>query len=171
MRFISPLLILLITVTQTIAAPEIVVHKAARKLEVIDGEKTLHTFKIALGFQPKGPKLKQGDGKTPEGIYYICNKNPQSKYHLSLGVSYPGPDDAKRGVAAKLITPAQQTAINAATQRKTIPQWNTKLGGEIFVHGRGSSRDWTLGCIALEDGDIETLFALATVGMKITIKP
>ncbi len=77
--------------------PRIVIKKEKRKLELLDGKKLIKTYSVALGFAPTGDKEKQGDGKTPEGEFYIFTKNNQSKFYLSLGVSYPNVEDAKRG--------------------------------------------------------------------------
>ncbi|MEO6786007.1 MAG: L,D-transpeptidase, partial [Chthoniobacteraceae bacterium] len=107
----------------------------------------------------------------PEGAYFICNKNPQSKFHLSLGISYPGPADAKRGLDAGLISKTEYKAITEASTEHRTPPWITKLGGEVFVHGKGASSGWTWGCIALDDPDIEELYKLVPVRTPITIHP
>src|SRR4051812_2568855 len=87
-----------------LAKPRIEVFKAARTLQLFDGDQLIKTYRVALGTNPVSPKTRQGDRATPEGSYVICNKNPQSKFHLSLGISYPGPDDAIRGLKAGLIS-------------------------------------------------------------------
>ncbi len=115
--------------------------------------------------------MREGDGRTPEGTYYVCVKNPKSRFHLSLGISYPTPADAARGLRDRLITPAQHDAIVAAHRKRTTPPWNTALGGEIFIHGCGSSSDWTLGCVALDDDAMTELFDLVPIGTKIEIRP
>src|SRR5512133_1427848 len=79
------------------ADQRIVVLKGERRLELhLDG-KVVKTYRVGLGANPTGTKLRQGDGRTPEGTFYVCVKNPQSKFHLSLGLSYPTPADATRG--------------------------------------------------------------------------
>ena len=154
-----------------LAKPRIEVFKAKRELQLFDGEKLIKTYRIALGTNPKPPKEREGDRATPEGSYFICRKNPKSQYHLSLGISYPGPHDAERGFKAGLISEQERKAIIEAHQNGSTPPWNTKLGGEIFVHGKGSKTDWTLGCIALDDADIEELYRLVPVRTPITIRP
>ena len=151
--------------------PRIVVKKADRKLQVFDGEKLIKTYRIGLGFAPEGDKEKQGDGKTPEGEFYIFTKNPKSSYYLSLGVSYPSTDDAERGLREKLISKSQRDEIVKAVKNKKTPLQNTKLGGEIYIHGNGSKTDWTLGCVALEDAEMKELFDASPVGTSVKIEP
>ena len=128
-------------------------------------------YRIGLGFQPRGHKSREGDGATPEGEYFVCVKNPQSQYYLSLGINYPNTSDADAALADGRIDAVQQRKIVRAEERKTCPPWNTPIGGEIFIHGRGSSADWTLGCVAVDDPHIEELFAAVPVGAKVTIRP
>ena len=151
--------------------PRIIVKKADRKLQVFDGEKLVKTYRIGLGFAPVGDKEKQGDGKTPEGEFYIFTKNPKSSYYLSLGVSYPSSDDAERGFRENLISKSQRDEIVKAIKSKKTPPQNTKLGGEIYIHGNGSKTDWTLGCVALEDAEMKELFDAIPVGASVKIEP
>jgi murein L,D-transpeptidase YafK len=149
--------------------PRIEVFKAKRELQLWDGDKLVKTYHIALGENPVPPKERKGDKATPEGSYFICDKNPNSKFHLSLAISYPNAQDAKRGLKAGLISRPEYSAILKAVETQTIPPWNTKLGGEVFVHGSGSSPDWTWGCVALENSDIEELYRLVPLKTPITI--
>ena len=149
----------------------IVIKKQARTLEVQRNGRLFKSYRIALGFEPKGTKIRQGDGKTPEGTYYVRVKNVASRFYLSLGLSYPGPEDGERGLKAGLIDKRQYQAILQANRKGIRPPWNTKLGGEIFIHGGGSGHDWTLGCIALENADIEELFKMTAQGMRVDILP
>ncbi|MDO5327800.1 MAG: L,D-transpeptidase family protein [Clostridia bacterium] len=140
--------------------------KAARRLAVLDAqENMLFSCAIALGRDPLGPKQREGDGKTPEGRYYICLKK-QGKYGPSLGVSYPNAEDALRaGAPEELID-----CILRRTERKERPPWGTALGGEIYIHGGGTASDWTAGCIALKDEDAETLYRLIPLGTDVILK-
>ncbi|MCX6953414.1 MAG: L,D-transpeptidase family protein [Verrucomicrobia bacterium] len=149
----------------------IVVLKAERRLEVFRGPEKIHTFRIGLGGAPVGDKERSGDKKTPEGRFYVCVKNPQSQFYLSLGISYPDTAAAQRGLREGLITRPQHDAIVAAQQQKTTPPWDTALGGEIFIHGHGSAKDWTLGCMALDNPEMKTLFDLIEVGTVVEIRP
>jgi murein L,D-transpeptidase YafK len=128
------------------------VHKSENKMFLLSGNRVLKTYKIHLGGNPVGPKQFEGDGKTPEGVYRITHRNPNSAYHLSLGISYP--NDANRAFAA-------------ANGKQT--------GGDIFIHGensRGSSRgNWTAGCIAVSNRQIEEIFAMVNPGTPINILP
>jgi murein L,D-transpeptidase YafK len=149
--------------------PSLVVKKKDRKLEVFDGEKLIKTYKIALGFAPAGDKEVEGDGKTPEGEFYIFTKNEKSKFYLSLGVSYPNIEDAVRGLENKLITQEEHDQIVEAINNKKIPLQNTKLGGQIYIHGDGNLTDWTAGCMALKNADMKELFEAIPVGTKVVI--
>lgn len=128
------------------------VHKADRKMFLMSGSRVLKTYEIALGYAAVGPKQFEGDGKTPEGAYYISHRNPNSAYHLSVGISYP--NDADRAFAKA----------------------NGKApGGDIFIHGGPtgpiSRSDWTVGCIAVSDKQIEDIYAMVNPGTPINIFP
>jgi lipoprotein-anchoring transpeptidase ErfK/SrfK len=151
--------------------PRLVVRKSKRQIQLLSGNSLVRTYRIALGLEPVRPKERRGDYATPEGTYYICTKNPQSRYALSLGLSYPGPADADRGVSSGLITHAEREKIVAAWNARSRPPWNTKLGGEIMIHGNGASWDWTEGCIALNGQDIEELYRVVPVGTSVEILP
>lgn len=101
----------------------------------------------------------------------MCVKNPKSRFYLSLGISYPDTGDAARGLKEGLISKAEHDKIVAAQKSRTSPPWDTKLGGEIFIHGHGSATDWTLGCVALENAEMKTLYELIEVGTAVEIRP
>jgi murein L,D-transpeptidase YafK len=136
---------------------KIVVLKSERKLVVFENGSELKTYKISLGFQPIGPKRFEGDGKTPEGNYIINDKNPNSAYHLNLGISYPNSNDIAL----------------AKTNEKSA-------GGDIKIHGLKNGtlnvgklhrfKDWTAGCIALTNAEIEELYRVVEIGTPIEIK-
>ncbi len=150
----------------------IVIQKSKRTLSIYDGKKKLlKSYKIALGFNPTGTKLKQGDGATPEGDYYLTHKNARSKFYLSLGVSFPNSKDAESGLQSKLISRAEKVQIITANNHQQKPPQNTKLGGDIFLHGGGTSSDWTWGCVALSNEDIKELFDLLPLKTRIKIEP
>src|SRR3954468_24078766 len=90
--------------TAELEKPRIEVFKARRELLLYDGERLVGSYCVALGTNPARAKEVEGDGATPEGTYFICEKNPYSNFYLSLGVSYPGPQDAERGLKARLIS-------------------------------------------------------------------
>ena len=147
------------------------IQKRGRTLSVFDGNKLLSTYDVALGFEPVGDKEIEGDGKTPEGSFYVFAKNPESKFHLSLGISYPSTDDADRGLKANLISKDEFDSITISIAEKGMPLQKTKLGGEIYIHGGGTASDWTDGCIALKNEEIEELFELIPVCAAVEIRP
>jgi murein L,D-transpeptidase YafK len=155
----------------TLKDPHIMVRKNARVLELFDGDKLVKTYKIALGFSPVGDKEVEGDGRTPEGEFYAFVKNAKSKYVAGLGVSYPNIEDATRGLAAGLITQDEAETVRNAIEAKKKPPQKTALGGEVYIHGGGTERDWTHGCIALDDTEMKELFDSVPVGVRITILP
>ena len=131
---------------------QIQVYKAQRVMYLLHEDKVLKTYRIGLGGVPFGAKKVEGDQKTPEGAYFITHRNPNSNYHLSIGVSYP--NDADRAYAASVGQPP---------------------GGDIFIHGgpngRVSTNDWTVGCIAVTDREIERIYAMVNPGTPIFIFP
>jgi murein L,D-transpeptidase YafK len=131
----------------------------------------VRTYRIGLGLSPLGDKVRQGDRRTPEGDFYIFTKNDRSAFYLSLGVSYPNAAHAGRGLRDSLITMTQYDTIIQALNAHKAPPQNTKLGGDIYIHGNGAASDWTWGCVALENDDIRELFNAVTVGTPVTIKP
>ena len=136
----------------------LVVHKSKRKMIAYSGKTELKSYAISVGFAPEGHKEFEGDGKTPEGIYTINDRNPNSQFHLNLGVSYPNVQDR----------------ANAKTFGKSP-------GGDIKIHGlpNGSPdfgrfqtlNDWTHGCIAVTNQEIEELFEKVVDGAIIDIRP
>jgi len=139
-------------------ADHIVIVKSARSLTLLRQGKVLKTYKVALGSNPLGAKTREGDGRTPEGEYRISAKNEHSQFHLSLRISYPNEADRQR--AKKLgVSP----------------------GGDIFIHGlprqwawigaAHRQKDWTAGCIAVTNAEIEEIWASVPVGTPVEIKP
>ncbi|MDI1242174.1 MAG: L,D-transpeptidase family protein [bacterium] len=149
----------------------LVISKSKRTLEVFDGDTKIKSYKMVLGFDPKGGKEIEGDGRTPEGDFYVFTKNPESRFHLSLGVSYPGKEDVERGLNAGLISQTEHDEIIAAIVEQRIPLQKTKLGGEIYIHGGGTASDWTDGCVALDNDQMTELFNAIPIGAKVTILP
>ncbi len=151
--------------------PRIVVSKAGRLLTLYSGGRVVRAYRVVLGFNPVGDKVKQGDGATPEGEFYVCVKNEKSKFYRSLGLSYPNEEDAGRGLRDGLITRAQHDRIVRAIKERRTPPWDTALGGEIFIHGGGTRGDWTWGCVALENEQAEELFNAVPKGTPVRIEP
>lgn len=151
--------------------PRIVVAKSKRQLSLYSGSKLVRVYPVGLGFSPTNDKVRQGDGCTPEGSFYVCVKNDRSSFYLSLGLSYPNKEHAERGLRDRLITRAQYNEIISALERRVRPLWNTRLGGEIFIHGNGSQSDWTWGCVALDNNNMKELFDAIPKGTPVLIEP
>lgn len=132
----------------------IVVNKGARKMYLLNDNDILRKYEVDLGFAPLGHKQIEGDGKTPEGQYWIDRRNPNSSFHLSLGISYPDANDVARARAL-----------------------GKSPGGEIFIHGQPNilrdrtraerTSDWTAGCIAVKNSEIEEIYAMVNNGTPI----
>jgi murein L,D-transpeptidase YafK len=149
----------------------IVVYKSERLLQLWRGALLAAQFRISLGFAPQGHKQAEGDGKTPEGAYYICMRNEKSRFYKSLGLSYPNAQDAKNGLNNGLIDEATHDAIIHTISEGNCPPWHTALGGEICIHGHGAAGDWTKGCIALDNEAMDALWALCPAGTAVVILP
>jgi murein L,D-transpeptidase YafK len=150
----------------------IVVSKSTRTLTVYSTDgRVLKQYAVTLGTDSSGPKQREGDRRTPEGEYYVCFKNPQSRFHLSLGLSYPNLADAQHGLVQGVIGAEEYRQIAEAQRYKRIPPWQTALGGEIFIHGGKDVRETTAGCIAVSDGAIEEVFPLVELGTRVIIEP
>jgi len=132
----------------------VTVHKDARRMFLWHHDRPLAGYEIDLGFAPEGHKQFEGDGRTPEGRYVIDRRNPNSNFHLSIGISYPNENDR-------------------AFARKS----GKDPGGDIFIHGKGqwrraaNSPDWTAGCIAVTNREIEEIYAMVRNGTVIDIYP
>lgn len=149
----------------------IIVKKSERLLELWQGETKIISVPIGLGRTPEGHKQVEGDGKTPEGEYYVCVRNSNSKFYLSLGVSYPDKEDATAALADGRIDREIYDRIVSAIDNWRQPDWYTPLGGAIMIHGHGSGSDWTEGCIAVDNEVMDILFEYCALKTKITILP
>ncbi|MFZ2961033.1 MAG: L,D-transpeptidase family protein [Candidatus Ozemobacteraceae bacterium] len=168
-RFAERLHVLGLESASLVLSVEIV--KKERKLRIKHWDISIAEYPIGLGPNPEGHKRIEGDGRTPEGEFYICTKNESSRFHLFLGLSYPSPDDGSRALSEGVITATESEAILDAWMKRVRPPWGTLLGGVIGIHGFGAGNDWTQGCIALNNGDIEELFWNIPQGTTVTIKP
>jgi len=139
-------------------ADSILILKKDHLLELLSAGKVFRTYHVALGSGGLPPKERQGDARTPEGHYVIDNRNAASQYHKALHISYPNADDRKR--AARLgIAP----------------------GGDVMIHGLPNGKgyigaahrlyDWTLGCVAVTDQEIDEIWTMAPVGTPVEIRP
>ncbi len=139
-------------------ADHILIVKSARTMTLLRHGKVLKTYKVALGATPLGAKAMQGDHKTPEGDYVIDEKKAHSRFHLALHISYPNAADRQR---------ARSMGVNP--------------GGDVEIHGLPAQyawvgtlhaqHDWTDGCVAVTNAEIEEIWGLAPVGISVEIKP
>ncbi len=156
---------------------EIVVHKSLRTLIVTTADGAERKYPVVLGKNSSVDKAVEGDHATPVGNFYVCAKNPRSKYFLSLCLSYPNAEDADRGLAAGIISKTEHTQIHEAIRAGKVPPQHTALGGEIYIHGHAldggnlRDRDWTRGCIALDNSSMQVIYDLAVIGTPVHILP
>jgi len=139
-------------------ADRVVVYKRERKLVLLSQGKELRSYKIALGSEPVGPKARQGDHRTPEGVYTLDSRNPNSRFYKAFHISYPNSRD---------IAAAKKSGVSA--------------GGDIMLHGlpreyawvgrEHTLRDWTDGCIAVTNQEMDEIWKLVRVGTPIEIRP
>jgi hypothetical protein len=151
--------------------PNIIVLKSERRLELYDEDLLVGAYPVALGREPFGDKKAEGDGRTPEGNYFICTRNEQSRFYLSLGISYPNKEDAKEALDSGTIDRETYDLISAAADNLSKPPWDTPLGGEIMIHGIGSHEDWTEGCVAVNNNVMDVLWQYCPLGTPVIIKP
>jgi L,D-peptidoglycan transpeptidase YkuD (ErfK/YbiS/YcfS/YnhG family) len=153
------------------------VDTARETVAVMSGKEPVHVFSnAAFGSSGVGLKRRQGDNITPKGQYRLGWINPYSKFHRFLGLNYPSIADAERGLSNGLITKSTFEQIKRAHDRGAIPPQYTALGGQIGIHGNGRGSllihrvaNWTSGCIALENSQMDTLMNWAKPGMLIDV--
>ncbi|MEN6627812.1 MAG: L,D-transpeptidase family protein [Candidatus Sumerlaeia bacterium] len=146
------------------------IDKQARRATLFSGDRRIKTYAIVLGGSPTGHKRAEGDGRTPEGDYRICTRNAQSRFHLFLGLNYPNTVDAQAAFKAGAISQDLSLALAAAESRQSPPNWKTPLGGEVGLHGGGTVRDWTAGCIAFDNSSIEEIWVATAYWTPVTIR-
>ena len=140
----------------------ILVSKADRKMIVFNGGRALKQYHVSLGFTPVGAKTRSGDGKTPEGKYFVDYKNPESAYHLSLLVSYPNTQDLERARRLK-VDPGGNIMIHG------FPNESSAKATAATTHN--TTADWTQGCVGVTDSEIEEIFSHTEEGTAIEICP
>lgn len=143
----------------------VVVSKSARRLMLYDRGVAVACYRVALGFAPDGHKLVQGDGRTPEGWYRTSDK-PWSSFEHAIAIHYPNAVDARDAAGDGRIGRRTRDTIVDAIDRGKLPPQATALGGAVLIHGGGSSSDWTLGCVALDDAELVELRGQLPAGMR-----
>lgn len=141
-----------------VKADRVLVLKAKRKLYLLRDGQVLRHYRVALGRTPRGAKAREGDGRTPEGVYRLDWRNPESQFYRSIHISYPDQDDLRRA-AARGVAAGGDIMIHG------LP---TGLDGFEAMHGQ---RDWTEGCIAVTNEEIDEIWALVEDGTIIEIRP
>ncbi len=159
----------------------IVIQKSRNVLTLYKGTTPVRSYWAALGRGwQSGDKQRSGDKRTPEGEFYICSMNPSERFYKFMGISYPGIPHAEAAMQGGLITYGQYLEIWKAIVERRKPPWDTKLGGAIGIHGRVAGpavlrppapENWTDGCIALNNDDVDELFGIASLGTPVTILP
>lgn len=142
---------------------KIIIEKSARRLSLYLDGKLLKQYQVGLHVGSHKDKEREGDGQTPEGTFYISSKLI-TRFYKSLLISYPSKEDASRGLKDGLINRWQYNSIVSAVNSCKIPPQKTSLGGEILIHGGGGSYDWTAGCIALNNKDMDEIYSFAQTG-------
>ncbi len=142
----------------SIGVDRVVVYKGARRLVLLSQGRELRSFKVALGGEPVGPKTRQGDHRTPEGLYMLDSRNPNSHFYKAFHISYPNAQD---------IAVARKMGVSS--------------GGDIMLHGLPKEyawvgrahtlHDWTDGCVAVTNDEMDEIWKLVRVGTPIEIKP
>jgi hypothetical protein len=159
----------------TVPDDYIVVHKSARNMALCDSGSLVANWEVGLSsFAPTGDKQEEGDGKTPEGVFYAAQKIPTSSYYKAYLISYPDSADADRGLSGGLIDQSEHDAITAAQEGCTTPPQTTQLGSYVEVHAGyadAGESDWTLGCVAINNGNMDVLWSVLDVNETIVIVP
>lgn len=190
LRYVSFLLFMMLlciwaTAESSGAEARITIYKHLQLLTLRLPDASEKKYRVCLGSHPQGPKTTVGDKKTPEGVYYVCCKNLDTNYHRFIGVSYPGPADGQAALAKGAITRNTYDKIVSSARTRSAPPWNTELGGWIGIHGypdkypqrlwmpilHPKPDNWTDGCIAMWDSEIETVFKAVKIGTPVLIMP
>ncbi len=154
------------------------VSKANKTLYVYRGTELIKKIPADFGYNAFSDKEKRGSSsepdhwRTPEGVFFIVNKNPRSQFYKALVLNYPSAEDAERGRRQKLISEGQYRAIVKAEKDFKTPPMDTALGGWIEIHGKGTGvgSNWTQGCVAVRDAHIDELWRWAEIGTPVLIE-
>ncbi|MFH0823457.1 MAG: L,D-transpeptidase family protein [Pseudomonadota bacterium] len=165
--------------------PRLRILKGRQVLELLVNGMRMKSYRVCMGLEPSGPKNVVGDLKTPEGEYFICLKNTESSFHKFLGISYPGERDAQRAYEAGMISRDTRDLVVRCSAGGKRPPWDTRLGGWVGIHGYPTEENhrmwvallfpkphnWTDGCIAMWNYEIDEIWPMVNVGTPVTILP
>jgi murein L,D-transpeptidase YafK len=160
----------------------LVIRKSRYSMILYKGEISIKTYQAVFGKgYGEGDKQRMGDRRTPEGDFYICTMNHSKRFYKFMGISYPGLQHAEYGLKSRMISPVEYTMIKKAIEERLSPPWETRLGGAVGIHGRtpGASDErrqsidinWTDGCIALDNADVDEIYRVVSLGTPVTILP
>jgi murein L,D-transpeptidase YafK len=161
----------------------IYINKSDHRLSLYIDYKLKHTYRVVFGRKGMQDKQVSGDKKTPEGAFYICSKWNSKRFVKFLGINYPSPEDAKRGLERGLITKRQYNQILESYDKGECPPAHTQLGGAIGIHGFGKFNallvflmkigvrlDWTSGCIAMSNKHVRAFYNVIPIGSRVYIE-
>ncbi len=160
----------------------IVIRKSLYTLTLYKGDQPIKSYRVVFGKGYRdGDKQIEGDKRTPEGDFYICTMNPSKRYYRFMGLSYPSERHARYGLQAGMISQAEYLTITRAIEERQQPPWDTRLGGAVGIHGRMTDGkaaspsfvavNWTDGCIALDNADVDEIYRVVSLGTSVTILP
>jgi len=178
-RHTDTLKILLSSLDGTI---KLVIRKSQYTMVLYKGDTPVKTYPAAFGRgYGDGDKQRMGDRRTPEGDFYICTMNHSKRFYKFLGLSYPGLKHAEEGVRSGMISSDEYAMIKKAIEERSSPPWETRLGGAVGIHGRtvvvgdaprvSFDINWTDGCIALDNADVDEIYRVVSLGTPVTILP
>ena len=145
------------------------IHKSQRRLDLFKDDKLQKSFPVGMG-DPVGDKEVMGDRKTPEGEFFVTDIAP-SQFHKWLGLNYPSSEDAWRGRLQGRLMWVEWWYLRVQNLNHRIPYGHSPLGGDVGIHGGGSGKNWTLGCVALNNNDVDQLYNIVPLGTPVTIFP
>ncbi len=160
----------------------LVIWKSQYTLTLYKGEQPVKTYRAVFGrgFRD-GDKRRSGDKRTPEGDFFICTMNHSKRFYKFMGLSYPGLKHAEYGLQSNIISYREYDTIKKAIDERLLPPWDTRLGGAVGIHGRMLdnavarrsfvSPNWTDGCIALDNADVDEIYSVVSLGTPVTILP
>lgn len=159
----------------------VVIQKSRYVLTLYKGMTPVKSYWAVFGKgYAGGDKQIMGDKRTPEGEFYICTINHSKRFYKFMGISYPGIKHAAYGLQQGIITPSEYTEIKKANEERRQPPWETGIGGAVGIHGRiidtaikrvPDLLNWTDGCIALDNKDVDEIFSVVSLGTPVTIVP
>ncbi|MCK9420268.1 MAG: L,D-transpeptidase [Nitrospirae bacterium] len=161
---------------------KLVIWKSRYTLTLYKGEIPVKTYRAVFGKgYREGDKQRMGDRRTPEGEFYICTMNDSKRFYKFMGLSYPGMKHADYGLQSGMISYVEYAMIKNAIEGRLSPPWETRLGGAVGIHGRtldagnaqqrDVSTNWTDGCIALDNADVDEIYRVVSLGTPVMILP